>query len=297
MNFISKQSRRDRLLLDDGCSDASGLLAAAREVAPLPLQNRIDHLQRHINRLEIPNIKHGKIIELSRSQRSRQVLPIVFQRDAGLMMVGDSAVYIGDEQQRNHADWLKWQGVEISPTLLAEEAIANIRQRTLSTGRIFFDPSRKEADKGVFDAMTVQPGAQLETAIDGWGRLIYHLGTNPIVAVFNNALTKGRDPLGLTILHEVVHVQQTIDQPAVTQFDLDNSSIDHKHAILEIDAYRLVYDAICQAYKSSSPYWGGNDDAKQLPAARDGLYIENITKGLPVTRIPGEVLDEIAKKF
>lgn len=296
MNFISKQSRRDRLLLDNACSDAADLLVAARETAPLPLQDRIDHLDRHLRRLEIPNIKHGRMIELSRSQRSREALPIVFQHDAGLMMVGDSAVYIGDEQQRNHADWLKWQGVEISPTLLAEEAIANIRKKTLGVGRVFFDPSRKESDKGVFDAMTVQPGSQLETVMDGWGRFIYHLGTNPIVAVFNNALSKGRDPLGLTILHEVVHAQQIIDQPATTQYDLDNS-LDHKYAIFEIDAYRLVYDVMRQAYKSSSSYWGGNDDMKRLPAARDGLYIENITKGLPITRIPTDVLDEVAKKF
>ena len=95
MNFISKQSRVDRSLLDNGCSEAADLLAAARETAPPPLQNRLNRLEAYLYRLEIPNNRHGEV-ELSRSQRSKEVLPTVFQRDSALMIIGESAIYMGE---------------------------------------------------------------------------------------------------------------------------------------------------------------------------------------------------------
>lgn len=106
MNFISRKSRADRALLDDSCSEAKSLFDAARETAPPSLRDRINRLETYLHRLETPATRHGKV-ELSRRQRSREVLPTVFRRDDKLMIIGDSAVYMGEEQQSNYSNWLK----------------------------------------------------------------------------------------------------------------------------------------------------------------------------------------------
>ena len=227
------------MLLDEGCSETAGLLAAAQPTASLPLRNRISDLERHLHRLEIPNVKHGAI-ELSKKQRSREALPLVFPRDNKLM-IGDSAIYIGERQQDNHANWLNRRGVRVDPATLAEDTIASIRQRMLNTGRVFSDPNRKGPKAGSFDAITVQPVAQLEASIDGQGELRYYLNTNPVVVIFDNAFLKDHDHLGVTILHEIVHAQQIIDQPAKAFCD-PGYSANHEYARVEVDAYRLVYD-------------------------------------------------------
>lgn len=186
--------------------------------------------------------------------------------------------------------------VTVDPNVLAKDAMAEIRRNTFGAGRIFSDPSRKELSGGVFDAMTIGPSIPAEAPTRSWGRLSYRFRANPGIVVFGNAFTKGRDPLSLTLLHELAHVQQIIDQPAAAAFDSEYSA-EHQHAIHEIDAYRLVYHTMRHAYISSSPRWSGNESLKQLPAARDGFYLEIITKGLPVDRISASTLDDIAERF
>ena len=174
--------------------------------------------------------------------------------------------------------------------------MAEMRRKTFDTGRIFFDPSRKESEGSMFDAMVVGPNISAEASTRSWGWLAYRFTVNPGIAVFKNAFREGRDPLGLTLLHELVHVQQTIDRPAVAAFDSEHS-IQHQHAINELDAYRLVYNVMCHAYESSSPRWSSNESLKRLPAARDGVYLEKITRGLPIDQIPADVLDDINERF
>ena len=296
MNFISKQARADKRLLEDSCSEAASLLGAARETAPPQLRERIGRIETYLNRLEIPNNNHGRI-ELSRRQIAREALPMMtLRRDHEVMVFGDSSVYMGGEQQSNHSDWLKTYEVAVDPDVLVRNAIAEIRQKTFSAGRIVSDPSRKASGELTVDAMAVMPKTTVDVPTRNWGPIAYELRMNPGVTVFKHAFLPGRDPLELILLHELAHVQQIIDEPAMATFDSDHS-LRHRYTIAEIDAYRFVYDVMRRAYQSSVSRWAGNESLKTLPAAKDGLLMDELTEGLPFDEIPNLVLDDVAKIF
>ena len=52
-----------------------------------------------------------------------------------------------------------------------------------------------------------------------------------------------------------------------------------------------------RAYQSSVSRWAGNESLKTLPAAKDGLLMDELTEGLPFDEIPNLVLDDVAKIF
>ncbi len=295
MNFISKQARADKRLLDNSCQETKDLLDAARETAPPQLVERMGQIETYLGRLEIPNNNHGSI-ELSRGQRSREVIPTLFHLASGHVIIGESAIYMGDEQQSNHSEWLANYEVTVDPSQLVRGAIKDIRQKRFDAGRILVDPSRRGHGSSTVDAITVEPHTEVDASTRSWGLVTYELRTNPGIAVFKNAFSKGRDPLGLTLLHELAHTQQIIDQPAIAGFDSDYST-PHRHALAEVDAYRLVYHTMRYAYESSSSCYSGDESFMQLPAARDGVHIEELTEGLPFDEIPTLVLNDIVKIF
>lgn len=274
MNFISTRSRKERSILDDACSETYSLLEAAQSTAPPTLATRLDRLAGYLHKLEIPNSKNDSTIELSRRQRLREILPVVFfPVDRKMMRVGDSAIYMREEQRQNHANWLKkWGVTDIDPSELAAEGIAKISRSILGCDRTISNPGDQIL------AITASPAATMHLPRNGRDSLYYELNTNPTMVVFDNALS-WEDPLNLTVLHELVHVGQVTDFSAELRKDPETTQrIADGH---EIDALTLVHDVLQHAYQSRSSRWGGNDAIKQTPAFRDGLRPEVAMRALP----------------